>query len=122
VAVDLFSEDQVSDCVFCKIIAGEIPATIIDSSEHSLAFADISPRQPVHILVIPKTHHSNISELAFANPEALVDLVQLGSRIASERTNGAFRLTFNTGAEAGQTVFHAHAHLTARTPKELGGN
>jgi len=112
----------VSECVFCKIVEGEIPATIVDSSEHSLAFADISPRQPVHILVIPKRHHENVSELAAVAPDALVDLVQLGSRIASERTNGSFRFTFNTGAEAGQTVFHAHGHITARTPKEPGGN
>ena len=111
-----------SECVFCKIVAGDIPATVIDTSERSLAFADISPRQPVHILVIPKSHHANVTELAAADPDALVDLVQLGSRIAAEHTNGSFRFTFNTGAEAGQTVFHAHGHITARTPKEPGGN
>jgi histidine triad (HIT) family protein len=122
VAVDLEAEDQMSDCVFCKIVEGSIPATIIDSSERSLAFADISPRQPVHILVIPKNHHDNVSDLANNDPDALVDLVQLGSRIADHQTNGSFRFTFNTGAEAGQTVFHAHGHITARTPKEPGGN
>lgn len=121
-AVDLEHEVRVSNCVFCKIVEGEIPATLVDSSAHSIAFADISPRQPVHILVIPKKHHANVSELALADPEALVDLLQLGARIAQERTNGSFRFTFNTGAEAGQTVFHAHGHITARTPKEPGGN
>jgi len=106
------------DCVFCKIASGEIPATLIGESEHSLAFMDISPRQPIHILVVPRQHHANVSELAFAHPEALVDLVQLGSRVAAEHSTGSYRLTFNTGEEAGQTVFHAHGHITSTTPKK----
>lgn len=59
------------DCIFCKIVAGEIPATIVAQSEHAIAFNDIAPKQPVHILVVPKEHHKNVAELAFANPEAL---------------------------------------------------
>jgi histidine triad (HIT) family protein len=86
-------------------------------TEHSIAFKDISPRQPVHILVVPKNHHSNVAELAFNDPEALVDLVQLGSKLAGEHSTGSFRLSFNTGIEAGQTVFHAHGHITSTTPK-----
>ena len=105
------------DCIFCKIVAGEIPATIVAQSEHAIAFNDIAPKQPVHILVVPKEHHKNVAELAFANPEALVDLVQLGSKLADEHTTGAFRFTFNTGEEAGQTVFHAHGHVTSTVPK-----
>jgi histidine triad (HIT) family protein len=106
------------DCIFCKIVAGEIPATIVAQSEHAIAFNDIAPKQPVHILVVPKEHHKNVAELAFANPEALVDLVQLGSKLADEHTTGAFRFTFNTGEEAGQTVFHAHGHITSTVPKQ----
>jgi histidine triad (HIT) family protein len=68
--------------------------------------------------VVPKEHHKNVAELAFANPEALVDLVQLGSKLADEHTTGAFRFTFNTGEEAGQTVFHAHGHITSTVPKQ----
>lgn len=105
------------DCIFCKIISGQIPATIIAESEHSIAFNDISPKQPVHVLVVPREHHSNIAELAFANPVALVDLIQLGSKVAAELSEGSFRFTFNTGAEAGQTVFHAHGHIMSKTPK-----
>jgi len=106
------------DCIFCKIVAGEIPATVVAQSEHAIAFNDIAPKQPVHILVVPKEHHKNVAELAFANPEALVDLVQLGSKLADEHTTGAFRFTFNTGEEAGQTVFHAHGHITSTVPKQ----
>lgn len=106
------------DCIFCKIVAGEIPATIVAQSEHAIAFNDIAPKQPIHILVVPKEHHKNVAELAFANPEALVDLVQLGSKLADEHTTGAFRFTFNTGEEAGQTVFHAHGHITSTVPKQ----
>ncbi len=111
-----------SDCVFCKIVAGQIPSKRVAETELSLAFFDISPRQPVHILVIPKTHHNNVAELASADPSALVDLIRLGSRLAGEHSTGSFRLTFNTGEEAGQTVFHAHGHITSRTPKVTGGN
>lgn len=106
------------DCVFCKIVAGEIPATLIDESEHCIAFNDIAPRQPIHVLVVPKSHHQNVSELANSDPEAMLDLMQLGSRIAQRLSTGSFRFTFNTGAEAGQSVFHAHGHITSATPKE----
>lgn len=106
------------DCIFCKIVGGEIPTTLVGESVHSIAFKDIAPKQPIHILVVPREHHGNVAELAFANPEALVDLVQLGSKLAAEYSTGAFRLTFNTGAAAGQTVFHAHGHITSNTPKK----
>ena len=105
------------NCIFCKIISGEIPATLVAESTHAVAFNDIAPMQPIHVLVVPREHHSNVAELAFENPEALVDLVQLGSRVASELSTGSFRFTFNTGEDAGQTVFHAHGHITSKTPK-----
>jgi histidine triad (HIT) family protein len=119
VAIDLSQErEKVSDCIFCKIVEGLIPAKIVGSSAHSIAFADIAPRAPVHFLVVPKAHHSNVSELASSDPEALVDLMQLGSKIAAEQSDGSYRFTFNTGADAGQTVFHAHGHITSRNPKD----
>ena len=104
------------DCIFCKIVAGTIPATIVGESARSIAFRDVSPRQPVHILVIPRDHHSNVADLALNDPEALIDLMQLGSKIAAEHTTGHFRFTFNTGEYAGQTVFHAHGHITSNQP------
>lgn len=115
-------EASLNDCIFCKIASGEIPAKIVAETELSVAFWDISPRQPLHVLVIPKSHHRDVAELAFADPESLLDLVQLGSRVALEHSTGSFRLSFNTGAEAGQTVFHAHGHITSRTPKASSGN
>jgi histidine triad (HIT) family protein len=104
------------DCIFCKIVAGSIPATIVGESARSIAFRDASPRQPVHILVIPRDHHKNVSELALNDPDALVDLMQLGAKLAAEHTTGHFRFTFNTGEFAGQTVFHAHGHVTSNQP------
>ena len=105
------------DCIFCKIISGEIPAKLIAESEHAIAFNDIDPKQAIHVLVVPREHHGNIAELAFANPPALVDLIQLGSKVASDVSTGSFRFTFNNGSEAGQTVFHAHGHILSKTPK-----
>lgn len=106
------------DCIFCKIATKDIQANLVAETELSLAFWDISPRQPIHILVIPKNHHANIAELTKDSPEQLVDLMSLAARLASDKSTGSFRLSFNTGEEAGQTVFHAHGHLTSRTPKE----
>jgi histidine triad (HIT) family protein len=106
-----------NDCIFCKIAAGDIPAKIVAQTEHSVAFWDISPRQPVHILVVPKRHFANVAELAIEDAESLVDLMQLGAKVAADHSTGSFRFTFNTGAEAGQTVFHAHGHITSRTPR-----
>ncbi len=105
------------DCIFCKIVSGEIASKLIAQTEHSVAFYDVSPRAPLHVLVVPKKHYTDVAQLSLNDPDALVDLVQLGSRIASEMSTGSFRLTFNTGAEAGQSVFHAHGHITSRTPK-----
>lgn len=106
------------DCIFCRIASKELQANLVAESEHSIAFWDISPRQPIHILVIPKTHFANVAELTRNAPEQLLDLIKLGTDIAEDKSTGSFRLSFNTGAEAGQTVFHAHGHITSRTPKD----
>lgn len=105
------------DCIFCKITKGEIPATFVAESEHAVAFNDISPRQPVHVLIVPRAHYADVAELAVADPEVLADLMQLGVRVAELTSTGSFRLQFNTGIEAGQTVFHAHGHITSVTPR-----
>ena len=105
------------DCIFCKITSGELPATFVAESKHAVAFNDINPRQPVHVLVVPRVHYSNGAELAVADPEVLADVIQLGVRVSELLSTGSFRLQFNTGEEAGQTVFHAHAHITSTTPR-----
>lgn len=105
------------NCIFCKIVTGNIPSTLLAETEHSIALNDINPRQPVHILVVPKAHHTDVAALAFDAPDQLIDLIQLGSKLAAEHSTGSFRLQFNTGAEAGQTIFHAHGHILSTTPK-----
>jgi histidine triad (HIT) family protein len=105
------------NCIFCKIISGEIPAKLVAESTHAIAINDIAPKQPIHVLVLPRDHYANVAELAEMNPAALADLMQLGSKIAADLSTGSFRFTFNTGEEAGQTVFHAHGHITSKTPK-----
>ena len=98
--------------IFSRIIAREIPATIVVETENIIAFLDIAPQAPVHVVVTPKDpQFQNVIELAAGNPALLAELVAVAERIAAERTDGQFRLVFNTGTAAGQTVFHVHAHL-----------
>lgn len=100
------------DCLFCKIIRREIPAEIVAESEHALAFRDIMPQAPTHILVIPKAHEPNAVALAEADPEAMGELFRLvGKVVAEEGLKNGYRAVFNTGPDALQTVFHAHVHL-----------
>lgn len=98
--------------VFERIIAREIPAEILFENERVIAIRDIAPQAPVHLLVIPKTaRHADVVELAADDPELLAEVVATAKRLADEHTGGEFRLVFNTGASAGQTVFHVHAHV-----------
>ena len=106
-----------SDCVFCKIVAGEIPSKLVAETEHAIAFHDIQPAQPVHVLIVPKQHFTDVADLTARDEAVLLDVMKLGSKVASELSEGSFRFQFNTGVEAGQTVFHAHGHITSRTPK-----
>ncbi|MFJ9517751.1 histidine triad nucleotide-binding protein [Kitasatospora sp. NPDC101801] len=100
-----------SDCLFCKIVAGEIPATVVRKSEHTLAFRDIHPQAPTHVLVIPHAHYPNAAALAAAEPAIAGELLAEAGEVAREEGLTDYRLIFNTGAGAGQTVFHAHVHL-----------
>ena len=100
------------DCLFCKIIRREIPADIVAESEHALAFRDINPVAPTHVLVIPKRHEPNAVALAQADPEAMGRLFRLAGEVAeSAGLSHGYRSVFNTGADALQTVFHAHLHV-----------
>lgn len=103
-----------NDTIFSRIVAGDIPADIVVETDRILAFRDIEPQAPVHILVIPKTSdYRNVAELAAADPTLLAEMVSIAQEIADEHANGHFRLVFNTGEHAGQTVFHVHAHILA---------
>jgi len=102
-----------SDCFFCVIAAGEAQADILYRDDHVLAFRDISPQAPLHALVIPLEHHVDVACLAAASPDALAALVAAAARVATEAGHPAYRLVFNTGADAGQSVFHVHGHVLA---------
>lgn len=100
--------------IFSRIIAREIPADIVYESETVIAFRDIAPKAPVHVLVVPKTsRYRDVAELAAGDPPLLADVVATAHQLANELADGQFRLIFNTGASAGQTVFHVHAHVLA---------
>ena len=101
------------DCLFCKIVAGSIPADEVHRDDHVVAFRDINPQAPTHILLIPTTHYENAAELAADDPHGLAALVVTARSLAEADgvDRSGYRLLFNTGAGAGQTVFHAHLHL-----------
>ena len=101
------------DCLFCKIVAKEIPATVVFENERVTAFEDIHPQAPTHVQIIPKRHLASTLELGEADRELIGELVDVGAAIARERgfADDGFRLVFNTNAAAGQTVFHIHLHL-----------
>jgi histidine triad (HIT) family protein len=103
----------VPDCLFCGIAAGEIPATIVSANPHTVAFRDINPQAPVHVLVIPRGHHPNLADLAAADNDLLGELVAHARDVAVAEgiADSGYRIVFNTGPEAGQTVGHVHAHL-----------
>jgi histidine triad (HIT) family protein len=110
--------------IFSAIIAREIPADIVFESDSVIAFRDIAPRAPIHLLVVPKTEaYANVVELAASDPALLAEMVSVAHDLASEHADGEFRLIFNTGANAGQSVFHVHAHVLAGglTEGSLGG-
>lgn len=110
--------------IFTRIVDREIPANIVFESERIIAFHDIAPQAPIHVLVVPKIDtYSNVVELAAGDPALLAEMVEVAKRLAVELADGDFRLVFNTGEGAGQTVFHVHAHLLAGGLSEahLGG-
>ena len=98
--------------LFTRIINREIPADIVFENDDVIAITDIAPQAPVHLLVIPKTEEfATVAELAEGNPALLAHVVEIAQQLATERTDGQFRLVFNTGEAAGQTIFHVHAHV-----------
>lgn len=100
------------DCLFCKIVAGDIPADVVHENGTTLAFRDIEPQAPTHVLVIPRNHYSNAAALAHDEPGTAVDLLKVADAVAKqEGLDDGYRLVFNTGAGANQLVFHVHLHV-----------
>ncbi|MCI5140855.1 MAG: histidine triad nucleotide-binding protein [Candidatus Electrothrix sp. ATG1] len=99
------------DCLFCKIIQGAIPSDTLYEDDEVLAFRDIAPAAPVHFLVIPKKHISGPSAVAEEDEQLIGKLMRIGNQVAQKEGLEQFRLVFNNGEDAGQTVFHIHMHV-----------
>ncbi len=106
------------DCLFCKIIAGEIPADVVLDSDGVLAFRDVNPQAPLHVLVVPKDHVRDASVIERSHGELLADLMRAARKVASSEGVDAsgYRLVLNVGPDAGQTVFHLHLHVLGGRP------
>ena len=100
------------NCIFCKIIAGDIPSTKVYEDETVYAFRDINPQAPTHILVIPKDHIGSVAEITAENSGVVAHIFEVIAKIAKEEgLEGGYRVVSNCGADAGQTVFHLHFHI-----------
>ena len=99
------------DCLFCKIVSGEIPSEKVHESGTTYAFRDVNPQAPTHVLVVPRSHYADAAALGRAEPGILADLVAAADEIADAEGLEGYRMVFNTGAAAQQTVFHTHLHV-----------
>lgn len=104
---------ETADCLFCRIVSGEIPADIVRATDDTVTFVDVAPQAPTHVLVIPRQHHRDIATLASADSALAGRLMADAAQVAADLGLAEFRLVLNTGATAGQSVFHVHAHLMA---------
>ena len=104
---------QIMECVFCKIVAGEIPSDIIYEDDEFIAFRDIQPQAPVHLLIIPRGHISSVSQLTDKQSQLAGRLIMLAKRLAEKEqiAESGYRLVINSGEEGGQIVPHLHLHL-----------
>jgi histidine triad (HIT) family protein len=102
-----------ADCLFCKIIARQIPASIVYEDDDLLAFNDVNPQGPTHVLIVPKRHIATLNDLVAGDDALVGEMVRRAAAIARERgiETGGFRTVFNTNRDAGQSVFHIHLHL-----------
>ena len=102
-----------ADCLFCKIVAGQVPATIVFLDDHLVAFKDITPRAPTHVLIVPRRHIASLNDLSAGDDALVGEMVRAAAAIATEQglADRGYRTVFNCNADAGQTVFHIHLHL-----------
>ena len=107
-----------ADCLFCAIVAGDVPAQRVAETDRALAFRDINPQAPTHVLVIPKDHYPDLAALAAADDGLLDEVAALAHKVAGDEgvSEAGYRVVVNTGPQAGQTVFHAHAHVLGGRP------
>jgi histidine triad (HIT) family protein len=109
---------SVPDCLFCGIVAGEVPATMVLDGKRVIAFRDVNPQAPTHVLVIPRDHLPDVAALASAGDGLLDELIARAHQVAAGEgvADSGYRIVFNTGPEAGQTVGHVHAHVLGGRP------
>jgi histidine triad (HIT) family protein len=108
----------VSDCLFCRIVSGDVPAARVLETARTLAFRDINPQAPIHVLVIPKPHYRDLADLAGAAGDLLAEVALQAHKVAQAEgiAETGYRVVLNSGAAAGQTVDHAHAHVLGGRP------
>ena len=104
-----------TDCLFCKIVAGEIPAQVVDQDDQLLVLKDINPQAPLHVLIIPRRHIATLNDLQPADDELVGSMFRRAAALAEEHgyAERGYRTVFNCNREAGQSVFHIHLHLLA---------
>ena len=104
------------DCLFCKIVAGDVDDDVEHVTERTVAFRDINGQAPTHVLVVPRDHYADAATLAAGDPVAAAELVTTAAAVATAEGYDDYRLVYNTGASAGQSVFHTHLHVLAGRP------
>lgn len=105
-----------TECLFCRIAQGQIPAKILVQSDRALAFADIHPQAPFHALIIPRAHFANAAHMTRTAPDTLVAVFDLAQTLVEQAglADAGYRMVFNTGVDGGQTVYHAHLHVLGK--------
>ena len=113
--------DPADDCVFCKIVRGDFGTEFVAESEHAVAFRDLHPQAPTHVLVVPRKHVAGLRDLGDGDTDMAADLLRLAARVAAQEgiTDGGYRVLTNDGPDAGQTVFHLHFHVLGGRPLHL---
>ena len=105
------------DCIFCRIVGGEVPADIVERSDDAIVLRDLKPQAPTHVLVIPTAHYANLGEfVGQAKPDAVGRLFATASRLGRDAGTGGYRVVVNEGRNGGQTVDHLHLHVFAGRP------
>jgi len=107
-----------NDCLFCRMVAGDVRATIVLQDERAIAIRDINPQAPMHVLVIPREHMESLDEASHKDEALLGHLLRMAARIANDEgySESGYRTVINTGAGAGQSVFHLHVHVLGGRP------
>lgn len=110
--------DSDASCLFCQIVTGDIPATVVHQTDRVVAFRDVNPQAPVHVLVVPREHHRDAGSLGAADPELAGAVLEAAAVVADLEgvSDSGYRVVLNTGSGAGQTVFHVHAHVLGGRP------